>query len=256
VRNIYYIARETFLLLRRDKIFLPAAIAGLLIAVFALLASNWSIEAFEKVLFDIGVFGFQFTGSIVALFWGHRMIADSRQDGALEVQLASPVSRTSWLLGKFFGLAVCLLFLGVIMLSVWQAVMLFSRFGWMTPQQLVTLAFTILGWLVLASTALFFATFCRPQVALFATLCLWICGLTSFLIAQSLTPETPPVTRRAVEFLARIWDFQQFNLVDWSNKLIVVSHQELILRGLYGIVLILVLQTTASITFQNRDLSG
>src|SRR5690606_34381136 len=105
------IAWETFVLLRRDKIFVPALVISLLISVLANLASDWSVEDFEKILFDIGFFGFQMTGSLVAIFWGAKIISDSRQEGSLEVQLAAPISRGSWIIGKYAGLCLCLVVL-------------------------------------------------------------------------------------------------------------------------------------------------
>ncbi len=53
-RTLSVISWETFVLLRRDKVFVPALVASLLISAFANLASDWSVEDFTKILFDIG----------------------------------------------------------------------------------------------------------------------------------------------------------------------------------------------------------
>src|SRR5271169_3241497 len=108
LRAIRVIALETFLLLRRDRIFAPALVLGLAACALALLASDWSIEDFSKILYDVGYFGFQITGGLVALVWGTKTVGDSRQEGSLEVQLAAPISRFTWLIGKYLGLATCL----------------------------------------------------------------------------------------------------------------------------------------------------
>lgn len=255
MRSLFFISKETFLLLRRDQVFLPVIVASILIAAFANLASSWTFTDLRKVLFDIGIFGFHLTGGIVALFWGHRMIADSRQEGALEVQLASPVSRSAWLLGKYLGLAFALLVLGALMLAIWQLLMALNGFGLMTRPEFLTFLFTILGWLVLAALALLLATFSSPQVTLFAALCLWVAGLSTSLVEATLTPETPEITKKAVGLMARYWDLQQFNLVDWTTLDLQVTAHDLAWKGAYGLTLILLFLTAGALIFKRRDLA-
>ena len=43
----WHLSKESFLILRRDKIFVPVVVAGLAIAYFANLASGWGLEDFE-----------------------------------------------------------------------------------------------------------------------------------------------------------------------------------------------------------------
>lgn len=255
VRHFVAITSESFLLLRRDKIFLPALIGGFLVVVLANLASDWSIEDFSKILFDIGTFGFHLIGSIVALFWGTKSVVDSRKDGSLEVELAAPIGRSVWLGGKFAGLCLSLVFLGSLLIALWQAVMLVNNFGWMTKHQLVIFGFLSLGWIVCASIATFFATFCSTAVALFSSVCLWLVGLSTAGVKRVLAPEAPLVTRQVTKALARFWDLQQFNLSDFAAKTEFPSNQELLWRLGYGIALVLFLFTLSCVVFNERDVT-
>lgn len=255
LRALRVISWETFILLRRDKVFVPALVISLVISAFANLASDWSVEDFTKILFDIGFFGFQMTGSLVAIFWGAKIISDSRQEGSLEVQLAAPVTRGTWIIGKYIGLCLCLFMLAIILLVIWQGLMLLNGFGWMTENQLICYAYIVLSWLVQGALAIFMASFMGQAIAMFSTLCLWLTGMASALVANTVSPESSPLTKFLVSQIARFWDFQQFNLVDQVHSATWLSNNELAYRAAYGILLILV-QISLSVTiFSNRDVN-
>ncbi len=254
--SLRIVAWEAFVLMRRDRIFLPALIAALLVSGLANLASDWSVEDFTKILFDIGFAGLQLTGSLVAAFWGIAAVTDSRQEGALEVQLAAPISRTVWLLGKYLGLVLCLLLLAGLLLALWQGLMLLNGFGVMTRAQCMIFAFMVLGWLVLGALAMLLACCMRQAVALFALISLWLVGLTSSLVAHTLGSATPPLTQRFVKGLARVWDLQQFNLVEHALTPAWQPIPELAWRGAYGGLLIAALLTLACWIFNRRDITA
>jgi ABC-type transport system involved in multi-copper enzyme maturation permease subunit len=256
LRAVYVVALETFILLRRDKIFVPGLVTALLIALFASLAANWGIEEFDKLLFDVGYFGFEVMGGLIAIFWGTKIVSDSRQEGALEVQLAAPVPRPVWLVAKFLGLAGTLVLLGVSLLVLWQAVMLANDYGVMRPPEVAAFALMVLGWLVLAAASLALGCVVRQGLALFGAVCLWVTGLASVLVAHALPEDTPEASRAAVRLIARIWDLGQFNLTDQATGLVPYVAREAAMRGAYGVLLILALLTGSCIIFQRRDVVG
>lgn len=254
LRVILTVAREGLVLLRRGKIFVPAAVILAIVIGFANLASDWSIADFNKILFDIGAFGFHMTGCFVAILWGTKVVTDSTEQGSLEIQLASPVSRTTWLVGRYLGLVAALAVLGFVFLVVWQLVMLMNSFGWMTMRQWSVFAILSVEWLIVAAIAILFASFCRPPVALFSSLCLWIAGLVSASIVATLAPDTPIFQKKFVEGFAWLWDLAQFNLVDLLHSDVFPNHVVLWTLGGYAFVRILLLLTLASLIFRRRDL--
>jgi Cu-processing system permease protein len=253
---IRLVAAEQFLLLRRDKIFIPAIAVAAAVAAVANIASDWSVEDFAKVLYDIGYFGFQFTGSLVALYWGVKSVNDSRQEGSIELELAAPVGRASWLLGKYLGLAVSLLLFGGVLTVLWQLAAKCNGFDWMTPAQLSVFGYMILGWLVVAALSVFCASFLGQSIALFVALSLWCVGLVTALISNTLGPDAPAFTQFVVKGLARVWDLQQFNLIDQAMRPSWLGLAELGYRAAYGGLLILSLMTVACLIFQRRDVVG
>ena len=252
-KGLYNVTIQTFLLLRRDKVFLPAVVAGIMIAALANIISDWSVEDFSKILYDVGAFGFHVTGSMVAIFWGTKVFGDARTEGSLEVQLAAPVSRSVWMVGKYLGLALALVFLWAVMLVFWQVLMQLNKFGWINERQGVFFLFQLIGWLVVGAIATFFSSFCSTTVSMFESFCMWIAGLATALVAESLATNTPLVTRNLIVGLSQAWDLQQFNLVRYVISEPALPLHEVGWRAAYGIMLIFILITSGCIVFTKRD---
>jgi ABC-type transport system involved in multi-copper enzyme maturation permease subunit len=253
LRALGVVTMQTFILLRRDRIFWPALGASLLISAVAALFSSWGTEDLVKMRYDFGLFGFQLSGSAVAMLWGVKMISDARQDGSMEVQLAAPVSRGVWLVGKYLGLGACILLISSLFMTVWQAMLLALGYNLMQGPQLLAFAMMVLGWMVTGALAVFFASLARAPLAIFATVSTWIAGLISPLVGQATTHDTPLPIRLVVATITRYWDLQQFNLVDKALDPAMPSLRFILDGGLYGIILIALLISLASIICSRRD---
>jgi hypothetical protein len=183
----------------------------LVFGLFGSIASSWGVSEFRKILFDISGFGFHLIGSLVAIIWSVKLIAIARLDGSLEVQLASPVSRPSWLLGRFLGIFASLLIMGTLMLTVLQGLMLMNDFGFFRREELWALLQQIMGWGVIASIALFFASFCGLITALFSSFSLWISGLITELVALTIKNDVAESVKVVFQGLRYVWNLQNFN---------------------------------------------
>ena len=251
--SVFMVMRESFLLLRRDKIFLPAVVAGVLVTIFANVASDWGIEEFRKILFDVGALGFHITGSLVAIFWGTKTVSEARSDGSLEIQLAAPISRVSWLVGKYLGLLLGLIFFWVLVLIFWQCIMLLNNFGPLEEPQFMFFVFQLIEWALVGAVAVFYSTFAGVTIALFATISTWMAGLVSMPVSQNLPPQAKGLAVDVVQGLARFWDLRQFNLAGYATGVEKISPGEIQVRGIYGILLILIVITVSCIFFRRRD---
>jgi ABC-type transport system involved in multi-copper enzyme maturation permease subunit len=256
MRALVAVSMETFLRLRRDKIFVPAALVGCGLLIMSGLASYWGVEEFIKILYDLGSFAWLMTGTTVAIFWGNKIIADSRQEGSLEVQLASPISRSTWLLGKFLGLTGALFLLSLIFLAGWQSIYLGYGMGWLPVRDIILFSLLSVSWVVMAAVSIFFASLASGAVALFCSIWMFVAGLITAPIMQALSPDTPASTRQAVEMLAGIWNLHLFDASQYTIDNQVLSQMELISRLGYGIVLIGAFMSLACFFFNRRDIVG
>ncbi len=255
MRTILAVASETFLRLRRDKVFLPALLIGIGLLGLTGLASYWGVEEFFKILYDLGTAAYLFTGSAVAIFWGNKIVSDSRQEGSLEVQLASPIGRSSWLIGKFLGLSAALVLLGVGFLIAWQGIYLSYGMGYMKGVDLLMFALLTMVWFVLAALSIFFAALATQAVALFCSIWMFVCGLISGPILQALSPETPESTRKVVGVIAGIWNLHLFNISQTMSRYYIPEiPSDLGLRFGYGVLLCGFFLAAACLAFQKRDI--
>lgn len=207
------ITRATLLGLRRGPVFIPVLILIGFLAIFASIASSWGIAEFRKILFDIGSFSFHITGNFIAIFWAVKVLVMSRLDGSIETQLASPVSRPLWILGRALGLGFALVVLGFSLTFLWQIMMFLTGFGLMRSEELFSFLSQILGWLVISSVGLFFASFCGLVTAIFAAFASLVAGLMTELIVSTLREEDNVWSFLAYFFkiLSKLWNLQVFN---------------------------------------------
>ncbi len=256
MRALSSVAWETFLRLRRDRIFLPAAIIGFGLLAFSGLASYRGVEEFFKILYDLGTASFLFTGATVAIFWGNKIIADSKQEGSLEVQLASPISRSVWLLGKFLGLLAGLICLALIFIAAWQGIYLGYGMGWIPGKDILIFSLLTVVWIVMGAVSIFFSSLAQSAIALFCSIWMFVAGLLSAPIMQALAPDTPPMTRKAVEILAGIWNLHSFNLGSYGAAPAFVGRMEILQRLGYGCLLVGLLLSLSCFFFQRRDIAA
>lgn len=250
------LSKESFLTLRRDRIFLPIVIAGLAIASFSNLASNWGIESFEKILFDLGLVGFRLTGGVVAILWGVRLVTDPLQDRSIELRVATPTPRSTWLLARYAGLAFCLVLTGAVFAAVWQMLMLMNSFGRMSNLQAWSLGMLVIEWLTLGALGLLLGTSASFSTALFVTFSLWIGGLLAPIVAATLDASVAPLQKSLIEFLAQTWNFQRFNLVDQvTTGSHTVNLSDLIPRLTWASSVIVGCLALACIVFRKKDLT-
>lgn len=209
---LFSITRATLLGLRRGPIFVPVLILICFLAVFASIASSWGIAEFRKVLFDIACFSFNITGNCIAIFWSVKVLVFGRLDGSTEIQLASPVPRPLWILGRALGVAFALIVMGLSLILIWQIMMLITGFGLMRSEELFCLLSQILGWLVISSLALFFASFCGLVTSLFASFACLLAGLMTELIASTLHDDgAGTLLGDFFKILSKLWNLQTFN---------------------------------------------
>lgn len=247
---------EAFAWLRRDKVFIPVLLAGFVISLFASAISQWSMEDFQKILFDVGLAGFRLTGGAVAMLWGTRLIHDALAERSLDPRLAAPISRSTWFLARYFALATVLVLMGLVFAIWWQGILYFNGFGIMTNIQGWALGLLSLEWLVIAALAMMIATFTGFGLALFSVATLWLIGLLAPLIAVAVKdPSVSASQSIVVDWIGDLWNFQRFNLIDQVRMDgQTIQLPDLTMRLSWAFSLLVALLTGAMWRFSERDL--
>ena len=255
MNSILTVTKDHVRLLRRDRIFLPALIVGIMLTQVGLALSDLSIEELEVVLFNFSQVGFLLTGATVAILWGSRLISDSRKDGSIEILLASPLSRSTMVVGKFLALLLTLTGLGIILMAFIQLAFWLRGSAWMTHNQLSTLCSTMMVWYLIGAFALFMSSIASTSVALFCSGSAWLLGMVSAPIYQSMmNQKVNPFSKQAMKYTAYVWDLQRFNISDWVNSKELISWTHVSSHVAYGTTLIAFLLLTTCIVVSRKDL--
>lgn len=99
----------------RGRSFQAVFILGLVLIGVAYLSGNFSPRQPKTVALDVGLSGMRFTLILLALFWIQELIAREIDRKTVLFSLAYPVSRASFLLGRFFSVVVLTLLAAVIL---------------------------------------------------------------------------------------------------------------------------------------------
>ncbi|MBP6218396.1 MAG: hypothetical protein KA436_07400 [Oligoflexales bacterium] len=214
---------KNFILLYRSKFFLPFLLLALLSFFLAHTISLWGVNELKKILYDLGGVFLLLIGHTGAMFWSVKLFSEARSEGACELELASPISRTNWYLSLYGGVIASLSLFGILLLLFWQALMLIYGYSWMKPSEWVLFLFPVLGWSVTAALALFFACFCSWGLALFSTFLTCLLGLLAAPTYQAISGlSTGPsestgglsegFSLTLLSFFAKFWNLQNFHL--------------------------------------------
>lgn len=244
----------TVKLLRRDKVFFPAILFGGLLGVFAAMASAWTIDDYNRVLYDFGLGGFHFIGAIVAVFWGAKTISDYKSDSSIELQLTAPISKSHWFLGKYLGLLFVLSVIGLGLMALWQVILLQYGYEMMQTRQVIPFLMFVLEWWILGAVAFFFASFATSTTSIFCTLVAWILGLTSQLFYTAMTSETGAFIKGSLGLLKKYWNFQRLNYSDFAVVGEFPSSAYIMSSVLFASCVIVLLVSLGAFVFNRRQI--
>lgn len=237
----------------RDKILYNLVLfAGLLIGLSVLLA-DLSITEHHKVIADMGLAAINLIGVIIAIFVGISLVNKEIERRTIYTIMARPVSRTVFIMGKYFGLTLTL----VVNMAVMLAVFLLTLWLYHVPIerslfQAVQLMFVEI--LVVTAIALFFSTFTSSTLSAIFTLSLYVIGhLTADLRAMVESSEGG-IGRTVVNVLYYLCpNLEMLNIKGQAAVGIPAAPEYMILASLYGLLCAGVLVTGACLVFQRRD---
>jgi ABC-type transport system involved in multi-copper enzyme maturation permease subunit len=120
-----YFFRTTLLSGIRSRVFQLIFFLGVLLVGVAYLASMFSPRQPQTVALDVGLSGLRITLVLLGLLWVQELFSREVEQKNVILNLAYPVDRACYVLGRFFGIAVLLALTALIIsLLLWLAVSL------------------------------------------------------------------------------------------------------------------------------------
>jgi ABC-type transport system involved in multi-copper enzyme maturation permease subunit len=201
----------------------------------------------------MGLAAINLTGVIIALFVGISLVNKEIDRRTVYTIMARPISRASFILGKYAGLALTLFVNVAIMLAVFLMTLWFYQVPvGLAIFQAVMLIFVEL--LVVTAIALFFSTFSSSTLSAILTLGIYVIGhLTVDLksLAGKSESEAAKAIMTGLYYLCP--NLEALNIKGQAAVGIPVGFDYLVLASLYGFAYAAVLVAGACLVFQRRD---
>lgn len=252
----------------RNRAIYGISLFALMLLGANLLISGMMMRSAGKTSVDMALSTISLSGLLLVLFVGINLIAKDLDKRTIYMVLARPISRSQYIVGKFFGMSL-LIVATICFLSIFAGLSIFlvksaypdyfERISW----ALVSLAviFTMLMLLLLSALSFLFASFSSTS---FITLSLTI---ITYIIGQSLsdvkalleTPETFGITVSPVTATAVKWAYYVFpNLSLFDIKLqaahgLEISPSYIFWVIVYGIVYTTIAISLAALIFRKKE---
>jgi len=251
------IASNTFRESLRERLLYNLVVFAVVLIVGSLGISLLTLGDQTRIVADIGTGSAQIFGTLIAVFLGVALVSRELDRRTSYAVLARPVSRTSFVLGKYLGLLVTLAVNLALMAMATSAVLLFQR-GTLSGLGGALAAAHVVMFAQLAICAAFavlFACYSTPTLAIIFTL--------SIVAAGHVFGEVRGFWLRApnlgMKELVRVLDVVLPNLALLDLKAAVtygdaVSPGAVLLRTAYGLGYAGVVAALACLVFRKKDL--
>jgi len=164
LRKIGYVALNTYRETVRDKVLYNLVLFALVMIGSSYVLGAISVYQEIKVIKDLGLAAISIFGMIIAIFIGIGLVSKEMERRTLYSVLPKPISRSQFLLGKYFGLCLTLL-VNVAVMTVGLYVLLFLMKHPFDPALLKAIFLIYLKLDLLVAVAILFSTFTTPILA-------------------------------------------------------------------------------------------
>jgi ABC-type transport system involved in multi-copper enzyme maturation permease subunit len=178
MRKISGIAVNTFRESIREKLLYIALLFGGILMVSTYILSPLAIGAQQKIVMDIGLATISILGVLTAVLVGSTLVHKEVDKKAVFLVLTRPVSRSQYLIGKFFGVVLAITLMVAVM-TVFMVLAVTLGGGGLRPAVFAALYLSLLEMMVMCAVVVFFSTFTTPVLTSFFSLCFFVAGSLS-----------------------------------------------------------------------------
>jgi ABC-type transport system involved in multi-copper enzyme maturation permease subunit len=250
------------------------AIYGIFLIALMLLITNFLISGMiprevGKVAVDIALSTAHFSGLLLVFFVGINLMAKDLDKRTIYMVISRPISRSQYMVGKFFGMAL-LIIAAMVFLSIFAALSIFviklyypgyfPRFSW--SMVLLAMSFSILSLILLSALSFLFASFTTSSfITLVLTMMAYLIGRSSYDVKvlvespQAASVHPSPVIVKLVQIAYYL--FPNLSVFDFRTQAahdLPVAPSYILWVLLYGAVYTSLVMTGAAIFFRRREL--
>lgn len=224
IRTIWVVARNTFRETIRDRILYLLVAFGVVVIAASLLAGSVSLGQEVRVIQNFGLTAMLVFLLVITIFIGTQLVYREIERKTVYMLLTKPVSRDTFYLGKFVGLALTIAVVTAIMGVAFLALVAFKT-KTIAPVQVVAIFMMMVEAWLLTAVGMLFSTFTAPLSSAVYTLCLALIGHSSTALLAIAAKQTESV-KYILQFIYYVFpNLEKFNLrnevvfaapIDWT----------------------------------------
>lgn len=252
-KKLEAIAFNTFKEAVRNKIFYLLIAFGVFFAVSSKLVSLLTIGSEIKVLKDVGLASIHFFSVLIAVFTGINLVYKEIEKKTIYNILSKPISRSSFIIGKFFGLAFTLL-VALVSMAVIFFLFLYISTGEFDVGILIFFLLLYMELLIITAISILFSSFSTPILSSIFTISLYLIGqvLWTFNLFKEFLKTT--FDKIAAHFIYYILpNLDRFNIKGEVVMKMKIDAYRVLNAGLYTVVYITAVLILAILIFNKRE---
>lgn len=254
MRNILNIAKNTLKLEIRDKIWIALLAFGLGYIAIMLFLSDLVLKELPMVK-AFALLGIYFFNAIIALFLGTTSFYRDVERKTIYFILAKPVSRTQFLLGKFFGLCAVIFLTSMALAVAYLAVVALAGGGF-DAMGLVAILMQFFEMALFIAFAIFISTFSSSLLSIVYTSVIFFLGhVISSLVDNARKMGISGIRYVLINTLYYVFpNLEKFNIRDFAVHTIAMPWASLGFAFAYAAAYIILLLFVAIWIFEKKEI--
>ncbi len=248
------VARYTFVELYKSKILTNVAILSFVLFLFTYIASEFSYGNPLKIALDFGQGVASLSAVGIAIFMGVGLVTKEIENRTVYMVLSRPLKRSSFLLGRIFGMSA-LLIVNVLIVVGFSYSLYFYLGGTFDELLIWSILFTCLEALIVLQIVVLFSLITNPILSVINTLTVFVIGhaisdvqLTSFVTSR-------PFLGSMIKTYAYIFpDFSRINVKDFLVYQKSLPSEYLVGALSYGAIYFIILSLLSVMIFRSKNL--
>lgn len=237
---------------RRNRVTVVVAAFALALLLFAALLTNFALTTFDRVLTDLGIGVMSIMLALLAIYLSSGMLPREIERRTLFLLVSRPISRGTFLVGRFFGNMLTLLVLQLLM----GVAFLISVQIWgtrVTDAQLVAIGMLHFELLMLSAVGVFMSSFTGQMIAGTVTVAMYFAGHLSAHIYALGQKVGGAMKALAMAVYYALPNLERVNFRPQATYEISTPIGELLPAAMYAIGYTGVLLALAVLLFNRRD---
>ena len=240
----------------RDRVLYNLLLFVLLLVMASVVMGRIAVGQEAKIIIDMGLSVMTIFGVLIAVFIGIGLVSKEIEKRTIAIILSKPLRRSTFVLGKYFGLCLTLFVNTTVMAAAIMLALFYVGSGFELRQlNLWPAAYLIfLELMIITALALLFSSFSSPALSALFTLLIFLIGRWSPDLKLFADTASSSVTRAVCRLLYHLLpNMANFNYIDQTAYGQVVPSRILAVNTIYAVCYITALLAASIMIFERRN---